>query len=158
VNEPEDVPVLTQLVHALRERKITERGTLLILAASTLHALAALRFRRVDHWEVSPGGWLPPPKAGKGGEDSGPVGDLLTALEDGSWDSVAKARSFAARVSDLSGAHVDVIVRRIHRERRHALSLDLWGSWTPAAVKDVEGALARRLDVARSTMTKYQYE
>ncbi|HEY1198133.1 MAG TPA: hypothetical protein VGG32_05355 [Thermoplasmata archaeon] len=154
---PNGVPLLEQLAGFLREKKIVERGTLILMAAATLHALAARRFRRVDHWEVSPGGWLPPPRPGKDPNASEPVGDLLATLESGAWASVGSARSFSARLSDLSGARVDVTVRRVHRERRHALMIDLWGFWTKAAVQDLEGSISKRLPVVRSRMTKFQY-
>jgi hypothetical protein len=155
--DPAGVSPLEQLADLLRERDIVEKGTLIMLAAATMHALAARRFRRVDHWEVSPGGWLPPPRPGKDPHDSEPVGELLKALDSGAWAAVGSARSFSARLSDLDGARVDVTVRRVHRVRRHTLMLDLWGSWTSAAVKDLEGALASRLPVVRSVMTKFQY-
>jgi hypothetical protein len=155
--DPAGVPLLEQLAAGLNERKIVERGTLILLAAATLHALAARRFRRVDHWEVSPGGWLPPPSPGKDPEAQEPIGDLLEVMRNGAWESAGSARSFSARLSDLSGARVDVIVRRVHRERKHALSLDLWGSWTPESVKDLEGSISTRLPVTRTTMTKYRY-
>lgn len=154
---PVGVPPLERLAGLLNEKKIVERGTLILMAAATLHALAARRFRRVDHWEVSPGGWLPPPLPGKDPDASEPVGELLTTLESGAWSSVGSARSFSARLSDLSGARVDVTIRRIHRERRHALTLDLWGSWTKEAVRDLEGSMSQRLPVRRSRITKFQY-
>jgi hypothetical protein len=155
--DPTGVAPLEQLAGFLREKKIVERGTLVLMAAATMHALAARRFRRVDHWEVSPGGWLPPPRPGKDPDASEPVGELLATLDSGAWSSVSSARSFSARLSDLSGARVDVTVRRVHRPRRSALTIDLWGSWTPAAVRDLEGSISTRLPVIRSRMTKFQY-
>jgi hypothetical protein len=155
--DPAGVPPLERLAGLLKEKNIVERGTLILMAAATLHALAARRFRRVDHWEVSPGGWLPPPRPGKDPDGSEPVGDLLSTLQSGSWSSVGSARSFSARLSDLSGGRVDVTVRRVHRERRHSLTIDLWGSWTKEAVQDLEGSLSHRSPVIHSTMTKFQY-
>ena len=155
--DPSGVPALEQLAGLLREGKVVEKGTLFELAGATLHALAARRFRRVDHWEVSPGGWLPPPATPKDPEAGEPVGDLLKALESGSLPPGITFRSFSARLSDLSGARVDVKLRRVHRERGHALSFDLWGTWTPADVKSLEGAVSARLPVVRSEMTKFQY-
>ncbi|HLK16333.1 MAG TPA: hypothetical protein VKT78_16120 [Fimbriimonadaceae bacterium] len=150
-------PLLDRLAGFLKERKIVESGTLIVLAAATLHAVAARNFRRVDHWEVLPGGWLPPPVPGKGTEAGEPVGNLIEALEGGGWKSVGKARSFSAKLSDQSGCRVDFTVRRVHRERRHALTLELWGNWTPESVKDIEGSVKTRLPIAQSTMTKFQY-
>jgi hypothetical protein len=151
-------PALLQRLEALlSEKEIVEAADLLRLAAGTLHALSARRFRWIDHWEVQPGGWLPLPERKKHQDAEEPVGELLKALESGAWAPAAKARSFSVRLSDKRGNRADVIVRRVHRERRHALSLDLWGSWTKASIEDVTGSLSARLPVSRSTMTKYQY-
>lgn len=154
---PAGVPILERLAALLGEKRIVERGTLVMMAAATLHALSARRFRRIDHWEVTPGGWLPPPTPGPNRGGIEPVGELLVTLEGGGWSAVASARVFAARLSDLSGNRIDVTVRRIHRERRHAMSLDLWGVWTQATVHDLEGSIRERLPVVNSRMTKYQY-
>ena len=154
---PAGVPPLEQIAGFLREKKIVERGTLILMAAATLHALAARRFRRVDHWEVAPGGWLPPPRLRADPDASEPVGELLTTLQSGAASTIASARSFSARLSDLSGGRIDVTVRRVHRERRHALTLDLWGSWTKSTVADLVGSISERLPVIRSQMTKFQY-
>ncbi|MGA9838857.1 MAG: hypothetical protein WBF81_01260 [Thermoplasmata archaeon] len=155
--DPTGVPPLEQLAGFLNERKIVERGTLILIAGATLHALAAQRFRRVDHWEVAPGGWLPPPSPGKDPEADEPVGELLEALRSGAWTKVGSARSFSARLSNLSGGRIDVTVRRVHRARRHSISLDLWGNWTKATVEDLEGSISTRLPVVRNTMTKFRY-
>ncbi|MGC2289347.1 MAG: hypothetical protein WA688_05760 [Thermoplasmata archaeon] len=150
-------PLLEQLAGLVGERKIVEGGTLIVLAAASLHALAARGFRRVDHWEVSPGGWLPPPRLEEDPKVEEPVGHLLDTLQRGAWSSVGLARTFSARLSDFSGARVDVTVRRVHREHRHSLTLDLWGSWTKEAVQDLQGSISARLSVAHSEMTKFQY-
>jgi hypothetical protein len=78
-------------------------------------------------------------------------------LESGALAPLAKARSFSANLSDLSGNHVEVTLRRVPRARRHSITLDLLGSWTQASVKELTGSLSSRLPVARSTMTKFQY-
>jgi hypothetical protein len=155
---PAGDPLLERLLTFLAERKAVEQGTLIMLTAATLHALSAQRFRRVDHWESSPGGWLPPPGPEKSPDGEEPVGHLLATLERGAWTSVRSARSFSARLSDLSGARVDVTVRRLRGARGYSLTLNLWGSWTSATVRDLEGALASRLPVVHSTMTKFRYE
>ncbi|MCI4336556.1 MAG: hypothetical protein L3K18_04980 [Thermoplasmata archaeon] len=154
---PTGVAPLERLAEWLSGKQMVEQGTLIVLAAATLHALSARRFRRVDTWEVSPGSWLPPPRPGEDPDAEEPVGYLLKALESDAGASVGTARSFSATLSDLSGGTVDVVVRRVHGGHGHAMSLDLRGNWTPAAVKDLTGALSERLPVIRSTMTKYQY-
>jgi hypothetical protein len=60
-------------------------------------------------------------------------------------------------MSDLQGNRADVAVRRVHRLRRHTISLDLWGTWTKGMINELTGALAARLPVSRTTLTKYQY-
>lgn len=127
------------------------------LIGGTLHALSARRFRRVDHWEVAPGQWLLPSGGTRHADTEVPVGLLLEGLEKGSFGSLAKLRSFTARMSDLSGNRVEVTVRRVSRVRPHDLSLDLWGNWTAAAVDDLVGSLAPRLPIRHSTVTKFQY-
>ncbi|MCI4323989.1 MAG: hypothetical protein L3K03_08270 [Thermoplasmata archaeon] len=142
----------------LSQKDVVESSDLVLLTVGTLHALSACRFRRVDHWEIVPGGWLPPPTTHEPGRGVGePVGLLLAALQTESGSSVSRARSFSVRLSDRGGNHVDVIIRHIHRERRHALSLDLWGLWTKATVGDLKGALSERLPVRETTQTKHQY-
>ena len=155
--DPTGVAPLERLAEWLSAKQIVEQGTLIALAAATLHALSARKFRRIDQWEVSPGGWLPPPRPGKDPDAEEPVGHLLKSLESAPESSVGSARTFSASLSDLSGGKVDVVVRRVHGGHGHALTLDLRGDWTPAAVKDLTGALSERLPVLRSTMTKFQY-
>jgi len=142
----------------LSQRDIVESSDLVVLTLGTLHAVAALRFRRVDHWEISPGGWLPPPTThATGGSIGEPVGLLLEALDHDTGTAFVQARSFSIRLSDRGGNHIDAVVRRVHRARRHSISLDLWGVWTRAGVSDLKGALAARLPVARTLQTKFMY-
>jgi hypothetical protein len=150
------VPLLERLAQRLKERRIVEHGTLVQLAAATLHALSSQGFRRVDHWEIVPGGWLPLPAQLKDPGAQEPVGDLLELLESGAWSSIASARSFSARMSDFSGGRADVIVRRVHR-LRHALTLKLWRTMTKDQVEDLKEAIDKRLPVSRATMTRFGY-
>ncbi|MHB8351597.1 MAG: hypothetical protein ACYDFT_02745 [Thermoplasmata archaeon] len=155
----DDGSLLERLETLLSERKIVEGSNIVRLAAGTLHALSARRFRWIDHWEIEPGGWLPLPVRGSGAPSSEePVGHLLVAIESGMWNPAAEALKFSVRISDRRGNHVDAIVRRVHRQRRHALSLDLRGSWTKATVDALTASLASRLPVAHATVTKIQYE
>jgi hypothetical protein len=150
-------PEIVRLESVIAERSDTPEVDLVRLIGGALHALSARRFRRIDHWEISPGGWLPPAGGPSHDDSEEPVGLFLHVLEGGSLGSLSGVRSFSARLSDLRGHHVDVIVRRVGRLRHHALSLDLWGLWTPSAVDDLTGSLASRLPVVRSTLTKFQY-
>lgn len=151
-------PLLERLAHLLEERDIVEGSDLVVLAAHALHALASRRFRRVDHWEVAPGGWLPPPHAGKAPDHAGePVGMLLDALEGKHALALTEATSFSARLSDLHGNHADLVIRRVHRKKKHALSVDLWGTWNKATIADLVGALKERLPVEHVDVTRVQY-
>src|SRR5208282_578565 len=122
---PTAVPVLQRLEALLGMRKIVEAADLVRLAGRTLHAFSARGFRRVDHWEVSPGGWLPLPEPSTRRSREELVGHLLKILESDAASSVASARTFSVRLSDFHGNHADVIVRRVHRARRPAIELDL---------------------------------
>jgi hypothetical protein len=150
------VPLLERLAQSIKERRIVEKGSLVQMAAATLHALSSLGFRRVDHWEIEPGGWLPLPTQRKDPAAEEPVGDLLEILENGTWPSIASARSFSARMSDFSGGRADVIVRRVHRFR-HALTLKVWRTMTKGQVEDLKGAIDARLPVSRSTKIRFGY-
>jgi hypothetical protein len=149
-------PLLERLALRLKERRIVEKGSLVQLSAATLHALSSEGFRRVDHWEIEPGGWLPLPTQPEDPGAEEPVGDLIKLLESGTWSSIASARSFSARMSDFSGGRADVIVRRVHRFR-HALTLKVWRTMTKGQVEDLKGAIDGRLPVSRSTLTRFGY-
>jgi hypothetical protein len=150
-----DAPHLQEVERAMSRAQIAQVPDLMLLAAGTLHALSARRFRQVDHWEVSPGGWLPLPTAqGRRGSNE-PVGHLLAVLEGEGASPLLKARSFAARLSDGQGHRIDVVVRRA--QRRHTLSLDLNGVWTRDTIHDLLGSLAQRVPVSQTTLTKFRY-
>jgi hypothetical protein len=153
VREP-SLPVFRQLEALIREREVVEIGDLLRLTAEVLHALASQGFSRVDHWETQPGGWLPLPEPSHP-QIIEPVGHMLRALKNDRWKRLAGARSFAVRLSGAGPNRADVVVRRIHRERLHSISLDLHGKWSPTAVRDLVGALRRRLPVLRSEVTSF---
>jgi hypothetical protein len=121
---------------------------LLRLVASTLHALAARGFSRVDHWEARPGGWLPLPEPAHEKLEE-PVGHLLNALESPAWRKVANARSFAVRLSGSGAVRADLTVRRVHRERAHAITLELYGPVDGRELRSIEGALRENLSIVR---------
>jgi hypothetical protein len=150
-------PALRRLEENLGLRRVVESADLVLLTGGTLHALSARGFRRVDHWEVSPGGWLPlPDPSRRPGRDEA-IGHLIQAVESDTGPSIAGARSFGIRLSGIGGKHADVTVRRTHRSGGHSISLDLRGTWTREEVEALKGALADRLPVERSKMTRYQY-
>jgi len=153
VREP-GLPVFRQVEALLREREVVEVGDLLRLTAGVLHAFSAVGFRNVDHWEVEPGGWLPLPEASHRKIEE-PVGHFLRALASEDWKGLSARRAFAVRVSGLKNLRADFVARRIHRERRHSLSIDLWGTISPTFVKTLVGALHGRLQLLRATVTEF---
>jgi hypothetical protein len=155
--DPSPVPAQQRLETLLGVGKIVEVAGLLRMAGGTLHALSARGFRRVDHWEVSPGGWLPvPPRSPRPGKEE-TVGHLVKILEGENATAVAKARSFSVRLSDFHGNHVDVVVLRVHRQSHPAISLDFRGYYTRNELEALKGALSDRLPVLHTAITKYQY-
>lgn len=148
------IPVLRQVERLLREREVVEVGDLLRLTAALLHALAAVGFRRVDHWEVEPGGWLPLPEESHTKIEE-PIGHFLRALANDSWRGLAARRSFALRLSGPAGVRLDAVARFRHRERSHSLSLDLRGSIPPRFVEQTAGALRSHLRVLRVHVTEF---
>ncbi len=149
------IPGLRAIEEALREAEVIESGDLLTLTAGALEAFASTGWRRVDHWEVRPGGWLPLRHAPRGPQIE-PVRQFLDALRMSEWKAVADARELAARLADPHGNRLEVVVRRAHRERQHALSIDLHGSILRDAVHDLTAALHRRLPVLRAEVTSYR--
>ncbi len=154
--EPTRLPWLGRLEGLLREREVVESADLLRLTAAALHAATSLGFSRVDHWEVEPGGWLPLPEPTHRGSIE-PTGHLLRALADDRWREVGSARSFALRLSGTGPNRLDLVLRRVHRERRHALSVDLRGRATKPDLHRLAAALRERLPVLRIQVTEFAH-
>jgi hypothetical protein len=140
----------------LKEREVMEVGDLLRLTARALHAFSAIGFSRVDHWEIEPGGWLPLPEPTHARIQE-PVGHLLRALADPTWKGYSARRAFSVRLSGRPAYRADLVVRRIHRERRHALSITLRGRLTKADVRSIVAALAERLPVLRGSVVEFAF-
>jgi hypothetical protein len=146
------IPVVRQIEALLREREVEEHESLVVIAAGLLHALSTLGYRRVDHWEVEPGGWLPLPEDTHPGLVE-PVGHLIRALASERWGALSRARRFSVRLSTPDGARADAILRRVHREQDHTLTLELWGKVTEQEVRRTVGAVRERLSVVRATVS-----
>jgi len=153
VREP-GLPVFRQMEALLREREVVEVEDVLRLTAELLHAFSALGYNRVDHWEADPGGWLPLPELAHARRTE-PVGHLLRALASDAWRRIATARGFSLRLSGPSMVRVDATIRRVHRERHHSITIDLWGKVTRTDVKDLFDALRSRLPVLRARVTAF---
>ena len=102
-----------RIERALREREVEESTDLLKLTAAVLHALSAVGFLRVFHWEVEPGGWLPLPDVGRARNET-PLGQFLRALDSPSWQAAARARSLSLRLGARGDLHADAAVRLAH--------------------------------------------
>jgi hypothetical protein len=150
------IPVLAQIEGLLRERSVVEHGDLLRLSAAALHALSTRGFKRVDHWQVEPGGWLalPEPTHASLAE---PVGHLLRALESDAWQRIALAREFSVRLSGPAQYRADLTVRRVHRERGHSLTLELRGVIAHRELEGLVRALRIRLPVLRTRVDSFAY-
>ncbi|MGP8075800.1 MAG: hypothetical protein ACLP8Y_03570 [Thermoplasmata archaeon] len=146
------LPFVHRLESIFREREVFEVEGLLRLSAGVLHAMAARGFSRVDHWEVRPGGWLPLPEPAHERRVE-PAGHLLRALESGTWQRVADARAFAVRLSGAGDVRADVTVRRVHRERGHAITVELFGPLSERDLQGLERDLRDDLAVARLQRT-----
>ncbi len=138
----------------LREREVVEAQDLLRLTAGLLHAFSAQGLSRVDHWEVDPGGWLPLPEP-RHDRRIEPVGHLLAALRSDAWRRIASAKGFALRLSGSGSLRADATVRRLHRERKHSISIDLWGTVRPTDVRALFDAIRARLPVLRASVTSF---
>jgi hypothetical protein len=150
------LPVLAQIEGLLRERSVVEQGDLVRLSAGALHALATRGFARVDHWQVEPGGWLPLPEPTHASLAE-PVGHLVRALASDAWKRVALAREFSVRLSGPARYRADLIVRRVHRERGHSITLELRGTIPARELEAVVRAMRVRLPVLRSRVEAYSY-
>ncbi|HUI38243.1 MAG TPA: hypothetical protein VLY85_01275, partial [Thermoplasmata archaeon] len=131
-------------------------GDLLTLTARTLHGFSAAGYRDILHWEVRPGGWLPL-HALRRAPSRATVGRLLASLELKEWANVRGARAFAARMRGPGDRQLEFLLRWKHRERRHSLSLDLYGSLTREHVHAVIAALGRHLPILRSEVTAVRH-
>ena len=150
------IPVLQQFERLFRERSVVEQADLLRLAAGALHAFAARGYNRVDHWELTPGGWLPLPEPTHR-TIAEPVGHLLRALSSDAWQPYARGREFAVRLSGPPKSRADLVVRRVHRERGHSISVELRGVVTERDLVGLVRALRERVPVLRSRVATFQY-
>ena len=121
---------------------------LLRLTAKLLHALQARGFSRVDHWEVRPGGWLPLPEPAHARLEE-PVGHLVNALRSPAWKTVARAQAFSARLSSGGDLRADFTVHRVHRERGHAITVELFGTISAKGLAAIERSLRNELSIVR---------
>ncbi len=150
--QPEPVALLAPFAALLHDREVEDTEDLLTMTAQALRAFSAAGFRRVDHWEARPGGWLPLPEPTHTRLVE-PVAHLLRALSDESWAPVGRARQFGARLSGSGQVRLDFVLRRVHRERAHAVTVDLWGPIPLRAVEDLVDRVHHELRLVRAVVT-----
>jgi len=155
LSEP-NVPLLRQFERLLRERSVVEPGDLLRLSAGALHAFSVRGFSRVDHWEIQPGGWLPLPEPTHA-TIAEPVSHLLRALQSAAWKRLSLAREFSVRLSGHPKIRSDLVVRRVHRERGHSISVVLRGTISPQELDWLVRALGAGLPVLRTAVVAFSY-
>jgi hypothetical protein len=119
--------VWAPLARLLGESEVETTIDLLGLVHGVLTALTPLGYRNVNHWEARPGGWLPLPEPTHASLDE-PVAHLQRALQSGAWRVLAESHSFAVRLSGPRTGRLDVVVRRVHRERGHGITFEIWGA------------------------------
>ncbi len=151
---PSTSPIVRKLEALVREREVVESADLLGLAGRLLHALSASGFTRVVAWSVEPDVALPSPATVRD-RPREPVGHLLDALRQSKGPALATARSFSVTLTESGPNRVEAVLRRVHRERRHSLTLDLRGTIPDAVLKDIVAAVRERLPVRRSAVTAY---
>lgn len=140
--------MIRELEAWLHAQEVEETGPFLLKVAELLDELGGLGYRRVDHWEVEPGGWLPLPEASHAGRYE-PVEHLIQALRSPAWLSLSEARGFAVRLTSTDGERADARVLHRHREREHSVTVDLWGAPTAAAVHRLVERLRSRFSPLR---------
>jgi hypothetical protein len=121
-----------------------------------LHAFSVRGFSRVDHWEIDPGGWLPLPEPTHASLAE-PVGHLIRALQSVVWRRLSSAREFSVRLSGHPRIRADLVVRRVHRERGHSVTVDLRGWVAERELQGLVRALRERLPVLRASVSEFAY-
>ena len=150
--QPPKNALLRGLEEAFRSRPVVEAGSFGRRAVATLHGFSARGYRSVVHWETHP-----PELIGSPGEDGEPISALLAALSQGGGKGLAGAATFRAVLADTSGNRADITLRRVHREDRPGIVLELTGTIPPAELHDLVSALAERLPLKSSHLVRYAY-
>lgn len=134
----------------LGARKLRSSGELLRSVAGTLHAMASIGLKWVDHWEVTPGGWLPLPRSSRGPQVSSR--DLLDAFEGDQEESLRRARALKLRLSGPTGFRVDAEIHRARLRSGTFIRLGFAGHIPSDQLSHILDALRSRLPVSRTTV------
>ena len=150
--QPPKNALLRGLEEAFRSRPVVEAGSFGRRAVATLHGFSARGYRSVVHWETHP-----PDRIASPGEGEEPISTLLTSLSKDGGPGLAGASTFRAVLADTSGNRADITLRRIHREGRPGIILEMTGSIPPAELHGLVGALVQRLPIKSSHLVRYAY-
>ena len=144
--------LLRSLAEAFHSQPVVEAGSFGHRVVAALHGLSARGFRSVVHWETHP-----PDRIASPGEGEEPISTLLTSLSKDGGPGLAGASTFRAVLADTSGNRADITLRRIHREGRPGIILEMTGSIPPAELHGLVGALVQRLPIKSSHLVRYAY-
>lgn len=151
---PVDTGVGKRLLRLVGEEWVSESLGLYVLVSSVLSAVSRSGLRFVESWSLVPGGLLPVPEGGipPGGEA---VGHALKELRKVDPEALQQATGFHARLGGAPGFVADITLYRVHRARRHALTLDLWGTIPRANLESMLTDLRASLPVSQAKLTRY---
>lgn len=142
------VPILHEIEAALHERPVRESGSLFDLISGALRGLSSAGYHELLTGRIDRRRRADP-------RTEGPqhVRVFLEALQVGPAEG-RTGRSFGATLRGDGDRRAELQLRWRHRERRHALSLDLFGTLDRAEVHGVVAGLRRHLPVTASTVTR----
>ena len=144
--------LLRGLEKALHAQPVVESGSFGRRVVAALHGLSSKGFRSVVHWETHPAERIGAPEEG-----DEPVSTLLASLSQEGGKGLAGAATFRAVLADTQGNRADITLRRIHREERPGIILELTGAIPPDTLHGLVGALAERLPLKSSHLVRYAY-
>ena len=150
---PLKTSALEHLLGLFREEEIAEALDLYSFVSATLSALARDGLGWVESWSLVPGGLLPsdPGRETPAGEA---LGKALHQLKRVDPKALKKAVGFHARLTGSPGLSAEVTLYQLHRARRPALTLDLWGTIPRSKLQEVLSTLREHLPSERVELTR----
>ena len=155
--DPGTIPGWTKVLSAMKEQKVIESSDLASLAVSVLLALEKEQLRLVGSWSLVPGGLFHQGSRGMK-EGSFDVRRLVQELERQNGKILTEAVGFHTTLTGGNGWMAEVTLFRVHRARKPALSLDLWGTISRERLQSVLSSLRTHLPVAKALLTRYSVD